>query len=418
MHQHEHAATFGRKQRNGCSHPMAIILSDAGHHAHLLPLTFTRPVSQLRPGILRISEGWQFRSELPIGYRTESYLQAGFPVLAGEGPRYEVDGSLFPTDELVDAVLDLKPGEALVKEGRALAFGIAGNEAPDAAAWSQPPAYEQQVPFAGEVISFTRPWQVFQHCARAIAHDFKLLTEGRRSQPLSALNTVVGDPSLVFLEEGAVCEASILNTKGGPIYIGRGAEVMEGCLLRGPIALGDHAQLKMGAKVYGPSAFEPECRVNGEVNNSVMLGFSNKGHDGFLGNSVLGEWCNLGADTNNSNLKNTYGEVKVYSHAESKEVGTGLQFCGLFMGDHSKSGINTMFNTGTAVGVSANVFGGGFPPKRIPSFAWGGADGFDTYDIERAIDAAKRVLARRDQVLTAPAEAILRHVFAQEQGRS
>ncbi len=249
----------------------------------------------------------------------------------------------------------------------------------------------------------------------AIAQDFKLLTEGRRSQPLGALNTVVGDPSLVFLEEGAVCEASVLNTKGGPIYIGRHAEVMEGCLLRGPIALGDHAQLKMGAKVYGPSAFGPECRVGGEVNNSVILGFSNKGHDGFLGNSVLGEWCNLGADTNNSNLKNTYGEVKVYSYAEGREVGTGSQFCGLFMGDHAKSGINTMFNTGTVVGVAANVFGGGFPPKHIPGFAWGGADGLEVYDIERALTTARRVMERRHVPLTAQDEAILRHVFASAQ---
>ncbi|MBK8227022.1 MAG: glucose-1-phosphate thymidylyltransferase [Flavobacteriales bacterium] len=397
---------------------MAIILSDAGHHAHLLPLTFTRPVAQLRPGILRISEGWQMRSGLDVFYRTESYLSKAFPMAQADGQRFEVDGSLFPADDLVDSVLDLKPGEVLMKDGRPLAFGLAGGEAPDAGAWLQPPVYERRVEFAGEACSFTRPWHLFQHCGKAIAQDFKLVTEGRRSQPLSALNTVVGDPALVFLEEGAVCEASILNTKGGPIHIGRGAEVMEGCLLRGPIVLGDHAQLKMGAKVYGPSAFGPECRVGGEVNNSVILGFSNKGHDGFLGNSVLGEWCNLGADTNNSNLKNTYGEVKVYSHVEGKEVGTGLQFCGLFMGDHAKSGINTMFNTGSSVGVAANVFGGGFPPKRIPSFAWGGADGFATYDIERAIDAAKRVLARRDQVLTAPAEGILRHVFALEQGRA
>jgi UDP-N-acetylglucosamine diphosphorylase/glucosamine-1-phosphate N-acetyltransferase len=390
---------------------MAIILSDAGHHRQMLPLTFTRPVAQLRPAILRISEGWQLRGEFPVGYRTQVYLQAGFPARMDDGPSFEVDGSLFPTDDLVEAVQDLAPGEALVKDGRVLAFGMAGGEVPDGSAWAQPPAYVKQVPFVGELISFTRPWHLFQHCGAAIAHDFKFLSEGRRSQPISGLNTVIGNPALIFIEEGAVCEASILNTKGGPIYIGRGAEVMEGCLLRGPVALGDHAQLKMGAKVYGPSAFGPECRVGGEVNNSVILGFSNKGHDGFLGNSVLGEWCNLGADTNNSNLKNTYGEVKVFSHAEGKEVGTGLQFCGLCMGDHSKSGINAMFNTGTVVGVSANVFGSGFPPKRIPSFAWGGAEGFETYDIERAIDAAKRVMARRDQVLTAPAEAVLRQVF-------
>lgn len=393
---------------------MAIILSDAGHHAHLLPLTYTRPVAQLRPGILRISEGWYVRSGLAVGYRTEAYLEPLFPIPSDDAPRFEVDGSLFPTDELVAAVMNLRPGEVLVGDGRALAFGIAAHEAPAQSNWEHPPAFLEPVRFGGEIIRFDRPWRLFQHCGQAIAHDFKLLTEGRRSHPLSALNTVVGDPNRVFLEEGAVVEASILNTTNGPIYIGHAAEVMEGCMLRGPIVLGDRAQLKMGAKVYGPSAFGPECRVGGEVNNSVILGFSNKGHDGFLGNSVLGEWCNLGADTNNSNLKNTYGEVKVFSHAEGKEVDTGLQFCGLFMGDHAKSGINTMFNTGTVVGVGANVFGAGFPPKRVPSFAWGGSAGLEAYDIEKAIIAARRVMERRHMTLTALDEAVLRHVHQLE----
>ena len=263
----------------------------------------------------------------------------------------------------------------------------------------------------GEPISFTRPWHVFQHCGKAIINDFVLITEGRRSQRIGAQNTVIGDPNLIFLEEGAVVEASILNTNSGPIYIGHGAEVMEGAMLRGPIALGDHAQIKMGAKIYGPSAFGPECRVGGEVNNSVMLGYSNKGHDGFLGNSVLGEWCNLGADTNNSNLKNTYGEVSTWSYAEEKMVNTGLQFCGLIMGDHSKSGINTMFNTGTVAGVCANIFGGDFPPKHIPSFAWGGASGFDTHEFEKALETCKRVMERREVDFTRTDMAILKAVF-------
>jgi UDP-N-acetylglucosamine diphosphorylase/glucosamine-1-phosphate N-acetyltransferase len=396
---------------------MAIILSDADRHRRLLPLTFTRPVALLRPGILRIDEGWQLRSGLPVGYRTEPYLQAGFQLAVGAAARFEVDGSLLATDELVAAVLALGPGQALMKEGRALAFGIAGHEAPDTASWSNPSSAFDQVPYAGEVIAFDRPWRLFQHCGASIASDFALVTAGRRSQPLSATNTVVGDPALVFLEEGAVCEASILNTRSGPIHIGRGAEIMEGCMLRGPIAIGGHAVMKMGAKVYGPSAFGPECRVGGEVSNSVMLGFSNKGHDGFLGNSVLGEWCNLGADTNNSNLKNTYGEVKAYSYAEGAEVGTGLQFCGLVMGDHAKSGINTMFNTGTVVGVAANVFGGGFPPKRIPGFAWGGAEGLQEHDIERALVTARRVMERRGKQLTAQQEAVLRHVHAVDRPR-
>ncbi|MEZ4739358.1 MAG: putative sugar nucleotidyl transferase [Flavobacteriales bacterium] len=393
---------------------MSIILSDAGLHKHLYPLTCTRPIGQLRPGILRLGEGWYVRSGLGVGYRTEAYLQDAFP-LPKEVANFEVDGSLFPSDELVAAVMDLRPGQVLVSKGRALAFGAEGEGHPALADWEAPPSYLRCVEFNGEVIRFERPWHLFQHCGQAIAQDFALLTEGRRSEPLSALNTVVGDPDLIFLEKGAVVEASILNTKNGPIYIGKDAEVMEGCMLRGPIVVGDHAQVKMGAKVYGPSAFGPESRVGGEVSNSVILGYSNKGHDGFLGNSVLGEWCNLGADTNTSNLKNTYGDVQVYSAAERQVVNTGLQFCGLLMGDHSKSGINTMFNTGTVVGVSANIFGSGFPPKHIPGFAWGGAEGFDIHDLERALTTAAKVMDRRHVPLTLLDRSILRHLFEAEQ---
>ncbi len=395
---------------------MSILLNDAGHHSHLLPLTFTRPVGHLRPGILRIAEGWYVRSGLGVGYRTEGYLSAAFPK-PQEGTTYEVDGGLFPTDELVAAVMDLKPGQVLIQEARALAFCLEGDATPSLVDWRMPPAYLAPVPFAGEVIRFERPWHLFQHCGKAIIHDFALLTEGRRSQRLSVHNTIIGDPDQVFLEEGAVVEASILNTTNGPIYIGKEAEVMEGCMIRGPFALGDHAQLKMGAKIYGPTTIGPESRVGGEVNNCVITGYSNKAHDGFLGNSVLGEWCNLGADTNNSNLKNTYGPVQLFSYAENGLTDTGLQFCGLIMGDHAKTGINTMLNTGTVVGVSANVFGAGFPPKHVPGFAWGSSAGFAVYEIEKALITARRVMERRGVPLTKPDEAILLHVFAVEQTR-
>jgi UDP-N-acetylglucosamine diphosphorylase/glucosamine-1-phosphate N-acetyltransferase len=394
---------------------MSIILSDTDLHKHLFPLTCTRPVGQLRPGVLRLGEGWYVRTGLGVGYRTEPYLQQAFP-LPTEPADFEVDGSLFPGDDLVAAVMDLRPGQVLMSQGRALAFGVEGEAHPQRSDWSAPQGYLRKVEFAGEVIRFERPWHLFQQCGSAIAQDFALLTEGRRSEPLSALNTVIGDPDLIFLEKGAVVEGCILNTKGGPIHIGKDAEVMEGSLLRGPIAIGDHAQVKMGAKIYGPTAIGPESRVGGEVNNSVILGYSNKGHDGFMGNSVLGEWCNLGADTNTSNLKNTYGEVQVYSAEQGGLVGTGLQFCGLLMGDHSKSGINTMFNTGTVVGVSANIFGSGFPPKYIKGFSWGGAEGFEEYDIERALRTAKKVMERRHVPLTALGEAVIRHLFDQEQG--
>lgn len=396
---------------------MAILLNDAGHHSHLLPLTFTRPVGHLRPGILRISEGWYVRTGLGTGFRTERYLATAFPMPEASGGRFEVDGSLFPTDDLVAAVLDLAPGGMLVRDGRVLAFHLEGDAAPAAMDWRMPPAHLKPVTYAGELLRFDWPWSLFQQAGRAIALDFALLTEGRRSQRPSAYNTVIGDPDLLFLEEGAVVEASILNTTKGPIYIGKGAEVMEGCMIRGPFVLGDHAQLKMGAKVYGPTVIGPECRVGGEVNNSVLMGFSNKAHDGFIGNSVLGEWCNLGADTNTSNLKNTYGPVQVFSYPDNAMVDTGLQFCGLIMGDHAKTGINTMLNTGTVVGVSANVYGGGFPPKHIPGFAWGGAEGFTVYEIEKALVTARRVMERRQVPLTRVDEAVLRHVFAVEQTR-
>ncbi|MBK9074699.1 MAG: GlmU family protein [Flavobacteriales bacterium] len=396
---------------------MALLLSDAGLHRHLLPLTFTRPVAALRPGILSLADTWWRMTELPVGYATEAYLAEKFPAVQGDLLR-DVRGSLLPTPDLVSAVLDLVPGQMLLKDGEALAFCREGGQAPMMSDWSTAPAYLHKVEFQGEVVRFERPWHLFQHCGAALINDFALLTEGRRSQPLSALNTVVGDPNLIFLEDGAVVEASILNTKGGPIYFGKGAEVMEGCMIRGPFGLGAGAQLKMGAKIYGATAVGPECRVGGEVSNSVILGFSNKGHDGFLGNSVLGEWCNLGADTNTSNLKNTYGPVKAWSYAERAMVDTGLQFLGLVMGDHAKSGINTMFNTGSVVGVAANVFGSGFPPKHLPSFTWGGADGFLEHTLDKALDTAQRVMERRHVPLTVVDRAMLEHVFREDRPRT
>jgi UDP-N-acetylglucosamine diphosphorylase/glucosamine-1-phosphate N-acetyltransferase len=390
---------------------MSIILSDAGHHASLRPLTFTRPVAQIRPGILRLSEGWYVRSGLGIGYRTEQYLQEAFPPGNSDPPHFEVDATVFPTDAIVSAVMDLRPGQVLVHTQRPIAFAIEGNAQLSIHDWHTPPAFWKRVEFPEPPIRFERTWHLFQRCGDALVNDFKLLTEGRRSAPLSSLNTVISDPDLIFLEEGAVVEASVLNTKAGPIYIGNGAEVMEGSMIRGPFALGDHAQLKMGAKIYGPTSIGPESRVGGEVNNSVIFGFSNKAHDGFLGNSVIGEWCNLGADTNNSNLKNTYGPVQLYDHGEQRMVDTGLQFCGLIMGDHSKCGINTMFNTGTVVDVACNIYGADIPPKRIESFSWGGADGFAVYEFEKAMITARRVMERRHVPLTEIDERILRHVY-------
>ncbi len=386
---------------------MAIILSDAGLHRHLLPLTYTRPVGALRVGIQPLNGMWERMSGMLVGYRTEGYLAGKFPPVHGDRT-WEVLGGLLPTPELVAAVLDLEAGEVLLQAGRPLAFCAMGSAHAAEMDWTVAPAYLKQLEYSGSALIIERPWHLFQYCGAAIINDFNFITEGRRSATLSALNTVIGDAKLIFLEEGAKVEACILNTTNGPIWIGRDAEMMEGCMIRGPFALGEHAQLKMGAKIYGACSFGPECRVGGEVNNSVIQGFSNKGHDGFLGNSVLGEWCNLGADTNTSNLKNTYGAVKAWSYMDEALVDTEQQFLGLVMGDHAKSSINTMFNTGTVAGVCANVFGSDFPSKHIPSFAWG-SEG--TYLLGKALATCEKVMERRNVPLTQEDRSILDHVF-------
>ena len=259
-------------------------------------------------------------------------------------------------------------------------------------------------------------WDIFSKNGDAIKQDFDLITKNKTSLHLSKSNTVIGDPKLIFLEEGAIVEASILNTTAGPIYIGKDAEVMEGSMVRGPFALGEHSALKLGTKIYGPTTVGPHSKIGGEVNNSVIFGYSNKGHDGFLGNSVIGEWCNLGADTNNSNLKNNYSSVKLYNYSKKAMLDSGLQFCGLIMGDHSKCGINTMFNTGTVVGVGANIFGGGFPPTHIPSYSWGGADGMMEYQFEKMIETADRVFQRRNLFISELDISILRTIFTETKG--
>jgi UDP-N-acetylglucosamine diphosphorylase/glucosamine-1-phosphate N-acetyltransferase len=243
-----------------------------------------------------------------------------------------------------------------------------------------------------------------------IEADFALLTAGRKSAPLSETVSVLSREN-VFVEEGFSGEYFTLNASTGPVFLGKGSEIMEGSVIRGPLALGSHSTVKLAAKIYGPTTIGPHCKAGGEINNSVLQGFSNKGHDGFLGNAVVGEWCNLGADTNNSNLKNNYTEVKVWNYPSNRFIRTGLQFCGLIMGDHSKTGINTMLNTGTVAGVSANIFGSGFPRNFIPSFSWGGAAGLVDYKLEKAFETMEEVMRRRDLELTETDKVIFRHIF-------
>jgi len=369
----------------------------------LLPLTFTRPVCDLRIGILTIREKWEAYLNTTTSTLTENYLTAKFPLTSGSENVF-INGSVCPTTELVAAINSLNEGEGLAKDGKLLAARV------DVEISSFSKDSEGRNQFEGEILFVENPWDIFSQNGEAIEADFQLLTAGRTSVKLSETNTVIGQGK-IFLEEGAKAEACIFNTSSGPIYLGKNSEVMEGSIIRGPFTLGEGSQVKMGAKIYGPTTVGPESRVGGEVNNSVIMGYSNKGHDGFLGNSVLGEWCNLGADTNNSNLKNNYDEVRVWSYESQRFAKTGLQFCGLIMGDHSKSGINTMFNTGTVVGVSSNVFGSGFPRTFIPSFQWGGAGGFTEYNMEKAFATAERVLQRRGKVFDEKEKAILSSVF-------
>jgi UDP-N-acetylglucosamine diphosphorylase/glucosamine-1-phosphate N-acetyltransferase len=375
---------------------MKIQLVDGKHRDHLLPLTYTRPVAQLRCGILTIAEKYQKRG-FEVGYETEDYLQEKFPSIHHD---ILVSGSVCPTDSFIDAITSLTEGQGLIQDDQLLAFKGAN--------WADTPT--EIFPFNDVLNLIIRPWDIWTKNAAEMNIDFDVLTKDRFSAPIDSSNTVFGDR--IFLEEGARVKASILNATSGPIYLAQNAEVMEGSIVRGGLALGAHSALKLGTKVYGATTLGPHCKVGGEINNSVILGYSNKGHDGFLGNSAIGEWCNLGADTNNSNLKNNYDEVKAWSYVDGRFSKTGQQFCGLIMGDHSKSGINTMFNTGTVVGVSANVYGAGFPRNFIPSFTWGGPQGTTEYMIKKALDTANRMMQRRGLQVDDVERTILEKVYA------
>lgn len=383
---------------------MNYILFDGPYRNNLLPFTFTRPVADIRIGILTIREKW----EEYLGYTTttvtEEYLSQKFPMVELE-ENIMINASYLPNTEIVALIKSLKEGQAIFKNEDVIAFYSKEEEEVE---------FDQitSIEFEGDILCIQNPWDIFSKNGEALADDFDLLTKDRNSQPIpSSVNTI--NASQIFIEPGAKVEFAILNASYGPIYIGKNAEVMEGSVIRGPFALCEHSVVKLAAKIYGPTTVGPYSKVGGEINNSVLFGYSNKGHDGFLGNSVLGEWCNLGADTNNSNLKNNYAPVRLWSYNTDSFAKTGLQFCGLIMGDHSKCGINTMFNTGTVVGVSANIFGSGFPRNFIPSFSWGGAKGFSKYLTNKAFETAKIVMARRNIELTAIDEDILQHVFTQ-----
>jgi UDP-N-acetylglucosamine diphosphorylase/glucosamine-1-phosphate N-acetyltransferase len=364
---------------------MNIILTDGIFRENLLPLTFTRPVADIRIGITTIREKWERLLNAKTSTLTEGYLTEKYPIVL-ENENLLINSSVMPTVDLLEEICSLKLGSVLKMEDLVIAAKtnnkLLNNDL-------------TIVDLKTEVDLIKNTWEIFSKNEKYLKSDFQQLTKNKISKEISSTNFIRGDRNLIFLEEGASVEFTYLNTESGPIYIGKDAEVMEGSKIRGPFALCEHSTLKMDAKIYGATTIGPHCKVGGEINNSVFFGYANKAHDGFLGNAVIGEWCNIGADTNNSNLKNTYEEVKLWSYSKGRFVKTGLQFCGLIMGDHSKTGINTMFNTGTVVGVSCNIYGSGFQRNFIPSFSWGSPLGMKAYNLKKAFLVADAVFNRR-----------------------
>lgn len=386
-----------------------IILFDSEIREKLLPLTFTRPVCELRIGILTIKEKWEKWMNAPVWYITQDYLAGKYPIEYDQ-ENYLINGAVLPSSQLCRLLEQMENGEAFLEGDELVAAKLEGEQMEQLI---QDEDFGELKGFDledTEYMKINHLWDLFKLNDQALRDDFELLTKGRQSQPISATNRCLGEEN-IFLEEGAKVECATLNATTGPIYVGKNAEIMEGSIVRGGLAMGEHSILKLGAKIYGATTLGPYCKLGGEVNNSILIGYSNKGHDGFLGNSVLGEWCNIGADSNNSNLKNNYDQVKLWNYTKEGFERTGEQFCGLFMGDHSKCGINTMFNTGTVVGVCANVFGSGFPRNFIPSFAWGGQSGFQTYKTDKAFETVERVMARRKKTFDIEDRLILLRIF-------
>ena len=365
-----------------------ILFDDPVARQSLLPLTYTRPVALIRVGIITIAEKWGKHLSLPYSFQTEDYLLEKYPISL-ESENLFINGGVCPDEKLLLAINKLVMGEGLIWNEILIAAKTDNLNLKDL-------TNLKQIQFGSEITYIDQSWKIFKLNAAQIKSDFKLITKGRSSANITDLHSIIYGRENIFIEEGASIKAAIINAENGPVYIGKNTQIHEGAIIKGPFALCEGSHVNMGAKIKGDTTIGPYSKVGGEVSNSVIFGFSNKGHDGFIGNTVIGEWCNLGADTNTSNLKNNYDNVKIWSYEKEGFKDTGEQFCGLIMGDHSKSGINTMFNTGTVVGVSSNIFGSGFPRNFIPSFSWGGASGFMTFNIKKADEVAMRVMERRN----------------------
>ena len=383
---------------------MQLVFSDAQYWEDFLPLTFTRPVAEMRMGILTFSERWKKLLDIDeVFYITENYLQDKFKKPEPKQSLFIVP-NFFPSDEVLKQIKELQPGEALVYENEVLVANINM----DNFSLNQ---INKMTDIHEKLFFIEKPTDIFSYNDKAIDFDFKLLTEGRISQELSSTNGFIGEKENLFIEEGATIEFSTLNCKTGKIYIGKNAEIMEGSNIRGSLALCEESKINLGTKLYGGTTIGPHSKVGGEVNNIVIFGYSNKGHDGFVGNSVIGEWCNLGADTNSSNLKNNYASVKLWNYRKKRFLDTGLQFCGLIMGDHSKTAINTQLNTGTVVGVAANIFKSGFPPNLVDSFSWGGMKGDEKFKLEKSYEVAEKAMERRKISISEVDKDILKYIY-------
>ncbi len=382
---------------------MNYILFDGSSRVNLLPLTYTKPVAEIRIGILTIREKWEKWLNTTTTTLTEDYLEDKYPMVEMEN-NIMINASFLPTENLIGTIKKLQKNQAVFKEDEIIAFHTTDTQ--------KEVNFDnyQIINFTDDIIQIKYNWDIFTNNGEALESDFKLITKNRISAPIP--NTVhCINKDQIFLEKDVEIEIGVLNASKGPIYIGKHAQIMEGSMIRGPFAMGEHSVVKMGTKVYGPTTLGPKCKIGGEVNNAILSGYCSKGHEGYLGNAVIGEWCNIGADTNNSNLKNNYAEIKMWDYQKERFVKTGLQFCGLIMGDHSKCAINTMFNTGTVIGVSTNIYGSNFPRNFIPSFSWGGAAGFTTYQIEKAKTTASLVIKRKNEDFTEKDIKILEHVF-------
>jgi UDP-N-acetylglucosamine diphosphorylase/glucosamine-1-phosphate N-acetyltransferase len=374
---------------------------------HLLPFTFTRPIGDIRIGILTIREKWEKMLNVKTSTLTEEYLNIKYP-LVKEADNILINSSILPNETIIEELNKLTPNQTLIVGETIIALRLKAEDIENLD-WDVIDAVTPlQTKSAPEKINYL--WDLIEMNERTLLSDFELITKNRKSQPIPEYVKVIA-PEKIFIEEGAILEHVIINASEGPVYIGKNAHIMDGSLLRGPLAVCEEAKIRMGAKIYGATTIGPQCKIGGEVSHSIIFGYTNKAHDGFLGHSVIGEWCNLGADTNTSNLKNNYENVRLWDYQEESFVQTDLQFCGTFMGDHSKCGINTMFNTGTVVGVGSQVFGSGFMRNFIPSFSWGSVSGFTVHNIDKSINVAKRVYARRHMEFTKVDEDILRFVY-------